>query len=134
MGSLSLLQGIFPTQGSNPALQHCRQTLYQLSHTGSPIFINSLGKKYFTGSHDNTQWTHTEKKALPQTIIVPQGGTCGIFNFLKHLFLKLYVHYSSSSSQSPQKQIPSFAPLYRWETEAQKGQATCPKLHDQQQS
>ena len=31
MGSLSLLQGIFPSQGSNWGLQHCRQILYQLS-------------------------------------------------------------------------------------------------------
>ena len=31
-GSLSLLQRIFPTQGSNPGLPHCRQILYQLSH------------------------------------------------------------------------------------------------------
>ena len=36
VGSLSLLQGIFPTQGSNPGLPHCRQTLYCLSHQGSP--------------------------------------------------------------------------------------------------
>ena len=36
MGSLSLLQGIFPTQGSNPGLPHCRQILYQLSQKGSP--------------------------------------------------------------------------------------------------
>ena len=34
--SFSLLQGIFPTQGSNPVLPHCRQILYQLSHKGSP--------------------------------------------------------------------------------------------------
>ena len=33
--SLSLLQGIFSTQGSNPDLPHCRQILYQLSHRGS---------------------------------------------------------------------------------------------------
>ena len=32
VGSLSLLQGIFPSQGSNPGLPHCRQILYQLSH------------------------------------------------------------------------------------------------------
>ena len=32
VGSLSLLQGIFPTQGSNPGLLHCRQILYQLSY------------------------------------------------------------------------------------------------------
>ena len=31
-----LLQGIFPTQESNPGLWHCRQTLYHLSHQGSP--------------------------------------------------------------------------------------------------
>jgi len=35
-GSHSLLQGIFPTQGLNPGLPHCRQILYQLSHKGSP--------------------------------------------------------------------------------------------------
>ena len=32
VGSLSLLQGIFPTQVSNPGLPRCRQILYQLSH------------------------------------------------------------------------------------------------------
>ena len=44
VGSLSLLQGIFPTQGSNPGLPHCRQIFYQLSHreaqaywSGQPI-------------------------------------------------------------------------------------------------
>ena len=31
-----LLQGIFPTQGLNPGLSHCRQILYQLSHRGKP--------------------------------------------------------------------------------------------------
>ena len=36
VGSLSLLQGIVPTQGLNPGLPHCRQILYQLSHKGSP--------------------------------------------------------------------------------------------------
>ena len=43
VGSLSLLQGIFPTQGSNPSFQHYGQILYQLSHKGSPtIFVNKL--------------------------------------------------------------------------------------------
>ena len=35
VGSLSLLQGIFPIQGSNPALPHHRGILYQLSHKGN---------------------------------------------------------------------------------------------------
>ena len=42
--SLSLLQGIFPNQGSNPGLLHCRRILYQLSHQGSP---------YLTGVYPN---------------------------------------------------------------------------------
>ena len=36
VGNLSLLQGIFPTQGPNPGLPHCRRILYQLSHRGNP--------------------------------------------------------------------------------------------------
>ena len=35
-GSLFLLQGIFPTQGSNLGLPHCRRILYQLSHQRGP--------------------------------------------------------------------------------------------------
>ena len=38
VGSLSRLQGVFPTQGSNPGLLHCRWILYQLSHKGSPLW------------------------------------------------------------------------------------------------
>ena len=36
VGGLFLLQEIFPTQGLNLGLQHCRQILYQMSHQGSP--------------------------------------------------------------------------------------------------
>ena len=36
VGSLSVLQRIFQTQGSNLGLLHCRQILYQLSFEGSP--------------------------------------------------------------------------------------------------
>ena len=41
-----LLQGIFPTQGSNPGLPHCRQMLYRLSHQGimmSTLIIMLIG-------------------------------------------------------------------------------------------
>ena len=48
MGSLSLLQGIFPTQGLNPGLPHCRRILYQLSHKGRLSHINCEGgNSYF---------------------------------------------------------------------------------------
>ena len=39
VGSLSLLQVIFPTQELNPGLPHCRWILYQLSHRGSPRIL-----------------------------------------------------------------------------------------------
>ena len=39
VGCHALLQGIFPTQGLNPGLSHCRQILYQLSHQGSPRIL-----------------------------------------------------------------------------------------------
>ena len=38
VSSLSLLQGIFPTQGLNPGLLYCGRILYQLSHQGSPSY------------------------------------------------------------------------------------------------
>ena len=37
VGSCSLLQGIFPTQGSNPGFLHYRHIFYHLCHQGSPI-------------------------------------------------------------------------------------------------
>ena len=42
MGCLFLLHRIFPTQGSNPGLQHCGQTLYHLSQQGSPKYIKAM--------------------------------------------------------------------------------------------
>ena len=39
MGSLPLLQGISPTQESNPGLPHCRQILYQLSHREALLLL-----------------------------------------------------------------------------------------------
>ena len=50
VGSLSFLQGIFPTQGSNPGLPHCRQILYQLSHKGSPRILEWVTYPFSSGS------------------------------------------------------------------------------------
>ena len=46
VGSLSLLQGIFPTQGSNPGLPHCKWILYQLSHKGSPRILERVAHSF----------------------------------------------------------------------------------------
>ena len=42
VGCHALLQGIFPTQGSNPGLPRCRQILYSLSHQESPNIVQYL--------------------------------------------------------------------------------------------
>ena len=49
VGSLSLLQGIFPTWGSNPGLPHCRWILYQLSHKGSPRILEWVAYPFARG-------------------------------------------------------------------------------------
>ena len=50
VGSLSLLQGIFPTQGSHPGLPHCRQILYQLNHKGRPRILEWVVYPFSSGS------------------------------------------------------------------------------------
>ena len=52
MGSHSILQGIVPTQGSNPGLPHCRWILYQLSHKGSPRILERVAYPFSSGSSD----------------------------------------------------------------------------------
>ena len=51
VGRCSLLQGIFPTPGSNMGLLHCRQFLYWLSHQGSPLSLIS-SRFIYTGTCD----------------------------------------------------------------------------------
>ena len=63
VGCRSLLQGIFPTQGMNPHLPHCRQILYHLSHQGSP-------------KHPKVQTKEKLREyslSLPAAPIVPSG-------------------------------------------------------------
>ena len=57
VGSLSLLQGIFPTQGSNPGLPHCGQILYQLSHKGNPRILEWVAYPFSKVSSWPRNWT-----------------------------------------------------------------------------
>ena len=50
VSSLSCLQGIFPTQGSNSGLPHCRWILYQLSHNGTPRTLEWVAYPVSRGS------------------------------------------------------------------------------------
>ena len=53
MGSHSLLQGSFPSQGSNPGPPHCRQVIYHLSHLGKPHikYVPSVQFSHSVASH-----------------------------------------------------------------------------------
>ena len=55
--SLSLLQGIFRIQGSNPGLLHCRHIIYQLSHKGSPKILEWVAYLFSSGSSRPRNWT-----------------------------------------------------------------------------
>ena len=57
VGSLSLFQGIFPTQGSNPGLPHYGQSLYQLSHKGSPRILEWVAYPFSRGSSGSKNQT-----------------------------------------------------------------------------
>ena len=57
VGSHSFLQGIFPTQGSNPGLLHCRWILYQLSHRGHPRILKWVAYLFSSGSSWPRNWT-----------------------------------------------------------------------------
>ena len=53
-----LLQGIFPTQGSNPGLPHCRRILYCLSHQGSPRILEWAAYPFFR----ETSWPRNQTR------------------------------------------------------------------------
>ena len=56
-------RGIFPTQGMNPGLLHCRQILYQLSHEGSPRIQEWVGYPFSRGSSQPRSWTRVSSIA-----------------------------------------------------------------------
>ena len=62
VGSSFLLQGIFPTQRSNPSLLHCRQILYQLSHKGGWVWL----KIKIWGSFGSRETFDVEHRGLTQ--------------------------------------------------------------------
>ena len=53
----ALLQGIFPTQGSNSGLLHCRRILYHLSHQGSLRILEWIAYPFSHGYSQSRNWT-----------------------------------------------------------------------------
>ena len=57
VSSFSLLQGIFPAQGSHPGLSHCKWILYPLIHNWSPRILESVVYPFSRGSSLPRNWT-----------------------------------------------------------------------------
>ena len=101
VGSLSLLQGIFPTQGSNPGLPLCRGILYQLSHRGSWYILEWVAYPFSRGSSRPrnrtriswiagrffTSWAkgkpHAKTLLFKRKMCTWWGGRCSITTLLK---------------------------------------------------
>ena len=72
VGCHALLQGVFPTQGSNPGLPHCTQILYCLSHHGSPRILEWVAYPFSRGSSQpriqtrvSALWVYSVPAELP---------------------------------------------------------------------
>ena len=96
VGSRSLLQGIFPTQGSNKGLPHCRWILYQLSHQGSPN-VNGGSQKLScrcclppTAQWLLKSWGNARRKMNKETGLAPDNqGTYEMNEFSESRGLRL---------------------------------------------
>ena len=67
VGSFFLLQGIFPTQGLNPGLLHCRQILYQLRHREAQ-FVEVTRNLIVVQLLCLTPWTAAHQSPLSSTV------------------------------------------------------------------
>ena len=104
VGCHSLLQGIFPTQGSNPSLLHCRQILYCLNHQGSnytPIKKKRIDFLHFSFRMNilSLHWTFSQIKALWMILegsglpIKKRMGTSLVCQWLRiHLVVQMVKH------------------------------------------
>ena len=64
MGCHALLQGIFPIQGLNPGLWHCRWILYHLTHQGSLRILECIAHPFSRGSSQPRYPTGVSSPAL----------------------------------------------------------------------
>ena len=77
VGSLSLLQQIFPTQESHRGLLHCRHILYQLSYQGSQCYSGSV----CLSPVEHPSWNNL-KSAYPPVSILPSVSWWNVREFL----------------------------------------------------
>ena len=105
VGCCALLQGIFPTQGSNPRVPYWRQIFYHLNHQGSPRILEWVPYHFSRGSSQFRDWTQVsciagrfftiwaKRKALIEAYLL-LISYCGYYICISvgPLFLCLVVH------------------------------------------
>ena len=100
VGSRSLLQGIFPIQGSNPGLPHCRQILYQLSHQGRPRILNWVSVPFSSSFSPPRKIRRSNQDLLHCRQILYQLSSQGILKHIIHTdirHLNKHILYSFNS-------------------------------------
>ena len=92
VGCHFLLQGIFPNQGSNPSLLHCRQILYHLSHQGIPkVKFKEIPRVLSDAFQRLSHWAVLEWRCF---IDKKQGRAfLRVNNWSQHFSTKLHEHY-----------------------------------------
>ena len=81
MGCHCLLQGIFPTQGSNPGLPYWGQMLYSLSHQGSLSIPSCIFCTYFFhGDYEETKWAKWAMLGSQESLTCQENHTFSLWN------------------------------------------------------
>ena len=79
-------QGIFPIQGSNPGLPHCRQILYQLSHKQSPRILEWVALPFSKGSSQPRTPTLQVDSLPAEPQGKPKNTRVGSLSLLQQIF------------------------------------------------
>ena len=93
-----LLQGIFPTQGLNPGVPHCRYILYQLNHQRSPRILEWVAYPFARESSWPRNWTEVSCIVGGfftswATQEAPSKLHTSLLTYLHHRFLCLFVFF-----------------------------------------
>ena len=89
VGCCAFFQGIFPTQGSNPGLPHCRLILYCLSHQGSPRILEWIAGPFSRGS----SWPRSQTRVFFIAGRIFTSWATNSFSFFKTKNILLISHF-----------------------------------------
>ena len=110
-----LLQRIFPTQGLNPGLPHCRQTLYHLSHQGSPLVLpNNIKYLKIYYYHNSYIPCKCSCPHIAQGLLGFKEGLLVVFICSIFFFFFFNIQSSVSSRQYTRTRAVKSTMLFNW--------------------